>query len=87
MSATTMLGDAGFYLPMEAMFELGFPRSEFIVNVDLPDGRLGDTLWQVAMILHAMHGLNLVLFLKSRMSSYRRVLLSKSCEFMNDGVD
>ena len=27
LSATTMLGDAGFYLPMEAMFELGFPRS------------------------------------------------------------
>ena len=84
LSASNMLGDAGFYLPMEAMFELGFPRTEFIVNVDLSRGRLGDTLGQLARHLHAMHSLNLVLFVKSRMSSYRRILLSKSHGFMND---
>ena len=84
LSASAMLGDAGFYLPMEAMFELGFPRTEFIVNVDLSRGRLGDTLGQLASHLHAMHSLNLVLFVKSRMSSYRRIMLSKSHGFMND---
>ena len=84
LSASAMLGDAGFYLPMEAMFELGFPRTEFIVNVDLSRGRLGDTLGQLALHLHAMHSLNLVLCVKSRMSSYRRILLSKSHGFMND---
>ena len=86
LSAVKMLGDAGFYLPMEAMFELGFPHTDFIVNVDLTDGRLGDTLDQLALYLHAMHCLNLVLFVKSRMSPYRRVLLSKSCEFTQDLV-
>lgn len=86
LSAATMLGNAGFYLPMEAMFELGFPRSEFIVYVDLSDGRLGDSLFQLAKYLHAMQYLNLVLFVKSRMSSYRRVLLSKSCGFMQESV-
>jgi len=84
LSASAMLGDAGFYLPMEAMFKLGFPRTEFIVNVDLSSGRFGDTLGQLASYLHAMHSLNLLLFVKSRMSSYRRVLLSKSHGFMND---
>ena len=86
LSAATMLGDAGFYLPMEAMFQLGFPRSEFIVYVDLTDGRLGDSLLQLARYLHAMQSLNLVLFVKSRMSSYRRVMLSKSCGFMQETV-
>ena len=84
LSAVTMLGDAGLYLPMEALFELGFPKREFIVNVDLTNGRLGDSLQQLAMHIHAMHCLNLVLFVKSRLSSYRRVLLSKSHGFMHE---
>ena len=66
-------------------FELGFPRREFIVNVDL-SGRLGDTLGQLARYLHAMHSLNLVLSVKSRMSRTRRLMLSSSCKFDHDPV-
>ena len=84
--ASQILGESGFCLPMEALFELGFPRREFIVNVDLFSGRLGDTLGQLARYLHAMHSLNLVLSVKPRMSRTRRLMLSSSCKFDHDPV-
>ena len=86
LSATKMLGDAGFYLPMEALFRLGFPRQEFIVNIDLSRGRLGDTLVQLAIYVHAMHYLNLLLLVKPSLSVSKRVLLSKSNKFESDLV-
>ena len=84
LSAAKLLADFDVSLPIEVMFEFGFPRTEFIVNIDLTEGRLGDTLVQLAKYIHAMNALNLVLFVKHQMSSYRRVLLSKSCGFTKD---
>ena len=42
--ASQILGGAGLCTSMEVLFDLGFPRREFIVNIDLSNGRLGDTL-------------------------------------------
>ena len=86
LSVAKLLEDYGVNLPLEVMFEFGFPRDQFIVNIDLSEGRLGDTLGQLARYIHAMNVLNLVLFVKPQMSPYRRVLLSKSCGFTQDLV-
>ena len=69
------LSSFGVALPREFLFYLGVPRKEFGLRVDLLCGRLGDTLGQLAKFVHAMHALNLVLFVKSRVSLRRSVML------------
>ncbi len=75
---------SGLYLPMEAWKELGFPAREFILYADLSDGRIGDTLNQLSVLLHAQEELNLVLIVKSRLSSYQRVMLCQPGGFKTD---
>ena len=62
-------------LPREILFYLGIPKREFGLRVDLLNGRLGDTLGQLARLVHAMYSLNLVLFVRSRLSRQRTVML------------
>ena len=69
------LAGFGVALPRDFVFYLGVPRKEFGLRVDLLNGRLGDTLCQLARYVHAMHALNLVLFVKSRVSLRRSVML------------
>lgn len=75
------LAGFGVHLPRDLLFYLGVPRKEFGLRVDLLDGRLGDTLEQLAKFVHAMHALNLVLFVNSRLSSHRSVMLSCADSF------
>ena len=62
-------------LPRDILFYLGIPKREFGLRVDLLNGRLGDTLGQLAKFVHAMHALNLVVYVKSRLSKHRTVML------------
>ena len=75
------LGDAGYYLPMDALFQIGLPRREFIVKCNLTHGRLGDGLGQMNEYIHAMKSLNLVLIVNPYGTSSKNVLLSCSGEF------
>ena len=72
------LGDAGYYLPMDALFQIGLPRREFIVKCNLTHGRLGDGLGQMNEYIHAMKSLNLVLIVNPYGTSSKNVLLSCS---------
>ena len=69
------LASMGLALPRDFLFFMGVPQREFGLKVDLLNGRLGDTLGQLARYVHAMHALNLVLFVKSKVSSHRSVML------------
>ena len=80
----------GIALPRDLLFFLGVPQREFGLKVDLLDGRLGDTLGQLARFIHAMHVLNLVLFVRSKLSKSRSVMLCCADAFdeefsVNDG--
>ena len=79
-----VLSDSGISLPLSTLFEIGFPRREFVLIANLRDGRLGDRLAQLCPILHAMHELNLVVFANEYFGERRRVMLSASCEFEGD---
>ena len=81
---TQALGDSGYYFPMEALFQMGLPRREFIVKCNLTHGRLGDSLARMAYFIHAMRELNLVLIAKTYGSPSKTVLLSCSNEFDSD---
>ena len=65
----------GITLPRDLLFFLGVPQREFGLKVDFVNGRLGDTLGQLAKFVHAMHALNLVLFVRSKLSKSRSVML------------
>ena len=78
---TQALGDAGYYLHMDSLFQMGLPRQEFIVKCSLTHGRLGDGLLQMAHYIHAMKELNLVLVVKPFGAPSKTVLLSFSGEF------
>ena len=65
----------GIALPRDLLFFMGFPQKEFGFKVDLVNGRLGDTLGKLAKLVHAMHALNLVLFVRSKLSKSRSVML------------
>ena len=78
------LGDAGYFLPMEALFQMGLPRKDFIVKCNLSHGRLGDGLNQMMYYIHAMESLNLVLIANPYGLTQKSVLLSSSCEFDAD---
>ena len=54
---------------------MGIPQKEFGLKLDFLDGRLGDNLGKLAKFVHAMHALNLILFVKSKLSAHRSVML------------
>ena len=79
-------------LPRDFLFYLGVPRKEFGLRVDLLNGRLGHTLGQLARYVHAMHALNLVLFVRLRSALRRSVMLCCDDSFdeefsVYDGVE
>lgn len=80
------LGCSGLCLPIETLFEFGLPQKGFIVNIDLTEGRIGDTLGKLARYVHAMIELNLVLLVKSRLSRSAFILVHNSVEFSEDVV-
>ncbi len=84
LSLNQALGAAGLFLPIEALFEFGLPRKEFIINIDTTNGRIGDSLGQLASYIHAMIELNLVLIVKPRLSRSARILLHHSLLFSED---
>ena len=81
---TQALGDAGYYLHMDALFQMGLPRKEFIVKCNLTHGRLGDSLLQMAHYIHAMRELNLVLIVRTYGDPSKTVFLNLSSEFESD---
>ena len=74
----------GVSVPRDLLFFLGVPQKEFGLKLDLVNGRLGDTLSQLAGFVHAMHALNLVLFVGFRLSKHRSVMLCCSDSFDED---
>ena len=78
------LANVGVALPRDLLFYLGVPRKEFGLRVDLLRGRLGDTFGQLMYLVHAMHALNLVLFVNSRASLHRNVMLCCADSFDED---
>ena len=65
----------GIYLPRDYLFSLGTPRKEFGLRIDFLNGRIGDNLRQLAKFIHGMHALNLVLYVRSKFSKHRSVML------------
>ena len=60
---------------------MGVPRKEFGLRVNFLNGRLEDTLGQLASFVHAMYELNLVLFVRSILSTSNSVMLCFSDSF------
>ena len=81
IKAAGTLIDAGFDIPMEILFRLGVPKRGFAIKANFINGRLGDTLGQLANLLHASEKLDLVLFVNPRLSSKKTVLVSYSTSF------
>lgn len=75
---------SGFFLPIESLFELGLPKKEFLVYADLTFGRLGDSLYKLCLLLHAMNRLDLVLCVRSKFSSNKRILIHNKDVFDSD---
>ena len=78
------LGDAGLNIPMDILFQMGFPRKDFILKCNFTHGRLGDCMAQIAYLIHAMRELNLVLAVKPPGSPSKTVLLSCTEEFSSE---
>ncbi len=70
------LSGFGIALPRDVLFFLGIPRREFGLKVNFLNGRLGDTLDQLAKLVHGMHALNLILFVNCKLSKNRSIMLS-----------
>ncbi len=72
---------SGHFLPLSVFFNSGFPQKEFLIYTQFLSGRIGDILLKLAKLIHAMHHLDLVLCVDSRLSLFNNILLSSKDSF------
>lgn len=80
-TAAKHLSCFGVDFPLDILFHLGLPSRGFGVKIDYLNGRLGDTLGQLAVDIHAMHALGLAVLVKTRLSKAKHILITAGDEF------
>lgn len=86
ISLINMMNATGLEIPTEILFQLGLPKKEFILKVNLLNGRLGDKLGTLSKLIHAQREINIILCIKSPLSKSNLVILYPEKDSFNSDL-